>query len=161
VKKGLRALNRSVFLDADRQPSPSGRQKSHDFKHCRPDLSVHGFVLALRRARSLPGNQPHARLFGLSMISPNRPLDPAFRTKVGDRFISQFRIRVSTQLAACEWASTNHNILLRFHLVMDTIDRLPQTGDTRTALKNPHFGGSYQIRSLWLSMCVRNSLSAS
>jgi hypothetical protein len=54
VKKGRGALNGSVFLDADQQPSPSGRQKGHDFKCRRPDNSVHVFVLSLRRARSLP-----------------------------------------------------------------------------------------------------------
>ena len=54
VKKGRRALNGSVFLDAGQQPSPSGRQKGHDFKHRRPDTSVHVFVLSLRLARSLP-----------------------------------------------------------------------------------------------------------
>ena len=52
VKKGRRALNGSVFLDAGQQPSPSGRQKGHDFKHRRPDTSVHVFVLSLRRARA-------------------------------------------------------------------------------------------------------------
>ena len=52
MKKGLRALNCSVFLDANRQPSPSGRRKSHDFKRRRPETSVHGFVIALRRARA-------------------------------------------------------------------------------------------------------------
>ena len=52
VKKGLRALNCSVFLDANRQLSPSGRRKSHDFKRRRPETSVHGFVIALRRARA-------------------------------------------------------------------------------------------------------------
>jgi hypothetical protein len=52
VKKCLRALNCSVFLDANRQPSPSGRRKSHDFKRRRPETSVHGFVIALRRARA-------------------------------------------------------------------------------------------------------------
>jgi hypothetical protein len=45
-------MNCSIFLDADWQPSPSGRQKNHDFKRRRPDTSVHGFVLALRPARA-------------------------------------------------------------------------------------------------------------
>jgi hypothetical protein len=53
-EKRSKSLNGSVFLDADQQPSPSGRQKGHDFKRRRPDNSVHVFVLSLRRARSLP-----------------------------------------------------------------------------------------------------------
>jgi hypothetical protein len=35
-----------------RRPSPSGRQKGHHFKHRRPATSVHGFALAVRRARA-------------------------------------------------------------------------------------------------------------
>jgi hypothetical protein len=37
---------------SERRPSPSGRQKSHHVKRRRPATSVHGFVLAVRRARA-------------------------------------------------------------------------------------------------------------
>jgi hypothetical protein len=36
----------------ERQPSPSGRQKSHHFKRCRDAVSVHRRVLAVFRARA-------------------------------------------------------------------------------------------------------------
>ena len=52
VEIGRRDLNCSVFLDADQQPSLSGRQKRHDFKRRWPDTSVHVFVLSRRRARA-------------------------------------------------------------------------------------------------------------
>jgi hypothetical protein len=54
------SLNTCRTRKNERQPSPSGRRVSHHLKHSRPATSVHGLVLAVRRARA-PAQETGAR----------------------------------------------------------------------------------------------------